>query len=292
MPDGSRLTWLNAPSGKKEDRLPVRAAEHNVILPSGDGTEEASETCTVITTLLDHQAAPAGQARETYLTRWSASETTFGEDKSTITGAGIRTSGPVLRSGSPRLVIQVLAAALSAHRSAAFDVRARVPCRSSGCGAAEVAAGSGFAVVVAAEEAGEHVDEVEQQRIGLGLLVGGELGAVAGDELVPPGGCLLFVPGGLAPSLAAGLPPAQCLARVMARPGGWCWSVSGEFGDCFLGAGIVDEVLAGGGGGDERGGGGVVEGAGQAGGDAVQPGDGVVGDRGSSRPARVMWWRR
>jgi hypothetical protein len=105
LPDGSRLTWLNAPSGKKEDRLPVRAAEHNVILPSGDGTEEASETCTVITTLLDHQAAPAGQVRDTYLTRWSASETTFGEDKSTITGAGNRTSGPVLRSGSPRLVI-------------------------------------------------------------------------------------------------------------------------------------------------------------------------------------------
>jgi hypothetical protein len=104
LPDGSRMTWLNAPSGKKQDRLPVRAAEHNVILPCGDG-KEVSETCTVITTLLDHQAAPAGQVRETYLTRWSASETTFGEDKTTITGAGNRTSGPVLRSGSPRLVI-------------------------------------------------------------------------------------------------------------------------------------------------------------------------------------------
>ena len=105
LPDGSRLTWLNAPSGKKEDRLAVRAAEHNVVLPRGDG-EEASETCTLITTLLDHQAAPAGAVREAYLTRWSASETTFGEDKSAIAGAGNRTSGPVLRSGSPRLVIQ------------------------------------------------------------------------------------------------------------------------------------------------------------------------------------------
>jgi hypothetical protein len=100
------MTWLNAPSGKSEDRLPVRAAEHNAILPSGDGTEEASQTCTVITTLLDHRAAPADAVRDTYLTRWSASETTFGEDKSTITGAGNRTSSPVLRSGSPRLVIQ------------------------------------------------------------------------------------------------------------------------------------------------------------------------------------------
>lgn len=106
LPDGSRMTWLNAPSGKNEDRLPVRASEHSAILPSGEGTEEASETCTVITTLLDHRAAPADQVRDTYLTRWSASETTFGEDKTTITGAGNRTSGPVLRSGSPRLVIQ------------------------------------------------------------------------------------------------------------------------------------------------------------------------------------------
>ena len=66
---------------------------------------QVSETCTVITTLLDHGAAPADQVRDTYLTRWSASETTFGEDKATIAGAGDRTSGPVLRSGSPRLVI-------------------------------------------------------------------------------------------------------------------------------------------------------------------------------------------
>ena len=138
LPDGSRMTWLNAPSGKKEDRLPVRAAEHNAILPCGDG-KEVSETCTVITTLLDHQAAPAEAVRETYLTRWSASETTFGEDKTTIAGAGNRTSGPVLRSGSPRLVIQEAwawltatqlvrasaAAALSSEHAAARALRRR-----------------------------------------------------------------------------------------------------------------------------------------------------------------------
>src|SRR5260370_26432189 len=55
--------------------------------------------------LLPPGAAPADAVRERYLTRWSASETTFGEDKTTIAGAGNRTSGPVLRSGSPRLVI-------------------------------------------------------------------------------------------------------------------------------------------------------------------------------------------
>ena len=74
--------------------------EHNVITPSGDGEAGGlSETCTVITTLLDDEAAPADQFRDTYLTRRSASETTFGEDKTTIAGAGNRTSGPVLRSG-------------------------------------------------------------------------------------------------------------------------------------------------------------------------------------------------
>lgn len=107
LPDGSRLTWLNAPSGRKEDRLPVRVTEHNAVMPAaGGGSGQVSETCTVITTLLDHRAAPAAAVRDAYLTRWSASETTFGEDKATITGAGNRTSGPVLRSGSPRLVIQ------------------------------------------------------------------------------------------------------------------------------------------------------------------------------------------
>ena len=79
--------------------------------------------------------------REAYLTRWSASETTFGEDKTTITGAGNRTSGPVLRSGSPRLVIQEAwawltatqlvrasaAAALHSQAAAARALRRRTP---------------------------------------------------------------------------------------------------------------------------------------------------------------------
>jgi hypothetical protein len=106
LADGSRTTWLNAPSGRKSERLPVRAAEHNAVFPAGEGEDEASETCTIITTLLDHGEAPADQVREAYLTRWSSCETTFGQDKATITGTGNRTSGPVLRSGCPRLVIQ------------------------------------------------------------------------------------------------------------------------------------------------------------------------------------------
>jgi hypothetical protein len=66
------------------------------VLPCGDG-QEVPETCTLITTLLDHHAVDAEQIRGAYQSRWPASETTFGEDKTTITGAGDRTSGPVLR---------------------------------------------------------------------------------------------------------------------------------------------------------------------------------------------------
>jgi hypothetical protein len=43
LSDGSRLSWLNAPSGKKADRLPVRAAEHNAVLPCGDGQERIGD---------------------------------------------------------------------------------------------------------------------------------------------------------------------------------------------------------------------------------------------------------
>ena len=100
LPEGSRTTWLNAPSGRKSERLPVRACERNTVFPAGNGKgEEVSETCTIITTLLDRETAPAQALREPCRARWSSCETTFGEDKATIAGAGNRTSGPVLRSG-------------------------------------------------------------------------------------------------------------------------------------------------------------------------------------------------
>ncbi|MGH3409405.1 MAG: hypothetical protein ACRDRJ_43965 [Streptosporangiaceae bacterium] len=126
LEDGSRISWLNAPSGKKEDRLPVRVLEHCALVAGPDG-EQVSETCTLITTLLDDRAVPAAEVRDAYTTRWSASETTFGQDKATITGAGHRTSGPVLRSGSPQLVLQEtwawLAATQLVRASAAATLR-------------------------------------------------------------------------------------------------------------------------------------------------------------------------
>jgi hypothetical protein len=68
--------------------------------------EQVPETCTLITTFLEEVTLPADAIRQAYPARWTASETRFGEDKATIAGAGRRTSGPVLRSGSPRLVLQ------------------------------------------------------------------------------------------------------------------------------------------------------------------------------------------
>ncbi|MGH3162500.1 MAG: hypothetical protein ACRDOC_11485 [Streptosporangiaceae bacterium] len=126
LEDGSRISWLNAPSGKKEDRLPVRVTEHSALVTGPDG-EQVPETCTLITTLLDDRAVPAAEIRDAYTTRWSASETTSGQDKATITGAGNRTSGPVLRSGAPQLVLQEAWAWLTATQlvraSAAASLR-------------------------------------------------------------------------------------------------------------------------------------------------------------------------
>ena len=86
LPDGSRLTYLDEPARHRaSDRLPLRVAEHNVALPGSDGGE-VSETYTIATTLLDHQAADAEALRAAYPMRWSASETTIGENKTTVTG--------------------------------------------------------------------------------------------------------------------------------------------------------------------------------------------------------------
>ena len=127
LPDGSRMSWLNAPSGRKEDRLPVRVTEHNAVMPAGDGQARSPRPAPSSPPCSITGPAPADAVREAYLTRWSAPETTFGEDKTAITGAGNRTSGPVPRSGSPRLVIQEawawLTAAQLARASAAAALR-------------------------------------------------------------------------------------------------------------------------------------------------------------------------
>lgn len=113
LEDGSRMSYLNAPSRKVCDRLPVRVVEHNLTIPA---SQDVSELYCLASTLTDHERFPAEQIREAYPQRWSASETTIGENKTTMTGAGPST-GPILRSGEPALVREELWAWLTATHS-------------------------------------------------------------------------------------------------------------------------------------------------------------------------------
>jgi hypothetical protein len=138
LPDGSRLTYLHEPGRHRvADRLPLRVAEHNAVLPCGDGGE-VSETYTIATTLLDHHDADAEALRAAYPMRWAASETTIGENKTTITGAGPATT-PCLRSAEPDLIYQELWAWLAATQL----VRASAAAAASGPEAAAITARRG-----------------------------------------------------------------------------------------------------------------------------------------------------
>lgn len=103
LPDGSYLAWM----GKDHRRL-VRVVEYDIDTPDG-----VSELFCLATTLLDHKTYPARAIAEVYPKRWTASETTIGENKTLITDAG-PSRGPILRSGEPDLVIQEFYAWLTA----------------------------------------------------------------------------------------------------------------------------------------------------------------------------------
>jgi hypothetical protein len=107
--------------------------------------------------------------------------------------------------------VLVLAATLSAHGPAAFDVHGLAGLGGDDAGWRGRSGCAVAGVVVAAEEAGECVDGFEQQGVDPGLLVSGVLGVVARDQTVPPGGCLLLVLGGLMSGFVSCSPPAQCL---------------------------------------------------------------------------------
>lgn len=103
LPDGSYLAWL----GKAHPRL-VRVVEYDV-----DTTGGVSELFCLATTLTDWETYPAEKICQVYPKRWTASETTIGENKTLITDAG-PSRGPILRSGEPDLVIQEFYAWLTA----------------------------------------------------------------------------------------------------------------------------------------------------------------------------------
>ena len=104
---GDYLSYLRSPDGRT--RQTVRVVEYDVTQP--DGT--VGEVFSLVTTLLDPTTHPAADIRDLYPQRWSASETTIGENKSAITDAG-PSCGPMLRSTQPDLVRQEFWAWLAA----------------------------------------------------------------------------------------------------------------------------------------------------------------------------------
>ncbi len=98
--DGDYLSWIRTPDKRM---LTVRVVEYDVV--KADGT--ISELFCLLTTLTDQQRYSSHDIAGLYSQRWSAAETTIGENKSTITDAG-PSRGPILRSQSPELVLQNL----------------------------------------------------------------------------------------------------------------------------------------------------------------------------------------
>ena len=108
LPDGSYRSQLNVPGQKP---IPVRVVEYDVQTPRG--TQTSGELFCLVTDLLDHETYPAQALAAAYPWRWSGSETTIKENKSTITDAG-PSRGPILRSTTPMMIRQEIWAWLCA----------------------------------------------------------------------------------------------------------------------------------------------------------------------------------
>ena len=104
--DGDYLSWIRTPDKRM---LTVRVVEYDVVKPDG----ATSELFCLLTTLTDQQRYSKQDIAGLYSQRWSAAETSIGENKSTITDAG-PSRGPILRSESPELVLQEIWAWLAA----------------------------------------------------------------------------------------------------------------------------------------------------------------------------------
>jgi len=107
LPDGSYLSRIYASAKdrrRKTDGIVVRVVEYCL-----DGVEGAEPLYRLITTILDHEMAPAEELAALYHERWEI-ETAFDELKTHLRGARI-----VLRSKTPDLVRQEFYGLLMAH---------------------------------------------------------------------------------------------------------------------------------------------------------------------------------
>ena len=134
LPDGSYRAELSGDGVTVE----VRVIEYFVDVEG----QEVPEMFCLVTDLMDGEEYPAPELAALYRRRWDGSETALREAKAPLRGAGPGT-GPMLRSGSPDLVRQELAAwaagtamtrgvileAALAARPARKGRRARLPVR-------------------------------------------------------------------------------------------------------------------------------------------------------------------
>ena len=101
LPDGSYRAELSGDGVT----VPVRVIEYWVTVEG----QEVPEMFCLVTDLMDHEEYPGPGLAALYKWRWDGSETALREAKAPLRGAGPGT-GPMLRSGSPDLVRQELAA--------------------------------------------------------------------------------------------------------------------------------------------------------------------------------------
>src|ERR1700687_4907225 len=101
LPDGSYRAELSGDGVT----VPVRVIEYFTDVEG----QEVPEMFCLVTDLMDWEEYPARELAGLYKWRWDGSETALREAKALLRGAGPGT-GPMLRSGSPDLVAQELAA--------------------------------------------------------------------------------------------------------------------------------------------------------------------------------------
>jgi hypothetical protein len=101
LPDGSYRAELSGDGAT----IAVRVIEYFVDVEG----QEVPEMFCLVTDLMDWEDYPAPELAALYKRRWDGSETALREAKAPLRGAGPGT-GPMLRSGSPELVRQELAA--------------------------------------------------------------------------------------------------------------------------------------------------------------------------------------
>ncbi|MGH3125452.1 MAG: hypothetical protein ACRDND_31110, partial [Streptosporangiaceae bacterium] len=101
LPDGSYRAELRGDGAT----VPVRVIEYWVTVEG----QEVPEMFCLVTDLMDWEDYPGPELAALYAWRWDGSETALREAKAPLRGAGPG-AGPMLRSGSPDLVAQEIAA--------------------------------------------------------------------------------------------------------------------------------------------------------------------------------------